>query len=252
MSGSSKRGRPPIDTAWNALINRAASVIPHETEDNEDRVEEWRATSLAPRGCKLRPGRHNHDNADGATWLCQMYVGGKQRVIGSGTLHQCARLYDAAIWRFKKYRNANEAIYNFDEESARRDNSLEADVVSFLTDLEALLLERKLLTTAEERKGIQEIREVDQRHDRTASGRIEVTQRAIIDQVETLKIAVQDLTTLTKTNAMTLALIQSYLVHDKPAKEDRRVIPSIPEIFKGVTPVGVIPQTNTAKQPPPA
>lgn len=238
VSGS-KRGRPPIDTTWNTLINRAAFVIPNEVEDNEERVEEWRATSLAPRGCKLRPG---HRDADAAVWLCQMYVGGKQRVIGSGTLHQCARLYDAAIWRFKKYRNAHEAVYNFDEESARRDNTIEADVVSFLTDLESLLLERKLLTTAEERKGIQEIRETDQRHERTVSGRLEVTQRAIIDQVETLKIAVQDLTTLTKTNAMSLSVIQSFLVHNEQ-KPDLTVIPGIPSIFKGVTPIIF---TNTA------
>jgi hypothetical protein len=81
----------------------------------------------------------------------------------------------------------------FSEEQARTDNTIESDVVSYLEDLEKLLLARKLLVTQQEKKEVQELRDIDRRHDRTAMGRIESTQHAIIEQIETLKVGFQNI-----------------------------------------------------------
>jgi hypothetical protein len=240
---SRRRGRPVIDVEWNAVISRSIFCVPHEEDDNEELIEDWRLTGKLPHGCKIRPGMQ--DKALEKVWLCQMYLGKKQRIIGTGSLHQCARLYDAALLRFEKYRSHPGELWNFDKAQARTDNTIEAEMVSYLSDLEALLKERDLLTTNEERKQVAELKECDRRHDRTVAGRLESTQHAIIDQLESMKIAIADIRTAQISSAMALSALQSLLTTDKqppgPQQEAKTLVPSIPAIFSrvtAVTPVG--------------
>jgi hypothetical protein len=249
---SKQRGRPIIDTAWNAVIAHSAVVTPHEEEANIDLVDEWKLSGVLPHGCKIRPGQQS--KASGPVWLCQMYLGGKQRIIGSGSLHQCSLLYDAALAKFEKYRSHSTLeLYNTNKEQALSDIKIESGLSDYLDTLEALLLERKLITTSEERKNVQELREVDRRHDRTAAGRLERGLQILADQVESLKISISTIDSIIRSSALSIAAVQSLLEpNSKPHSEDRKVVPSIadPTIFNFKpthipTPIGVKPKQPT-------
>jgi hypothetical protein len=243
------KGRPVVDQEWNLILKRCSDVLPHEEMDNEHLVEEWQTQGTSPHGCYIRPGQQS--KALDKVWLCKMYLAGQQRIIGTGTLHQCARLYDAALFRFAKYR-AHERVYNFSEEQARTDNTIESDVVSYLEDLEKLLLARKLLVTQQEKKEVQELRDIDRRHDRTAMGRIESTQHAIIEQIETLKTGLQTISDTIRQTNLTVAAINSRLASHVPVTVEMGGKPEIrgvkgpvglPEFFRTPTnpqtPIGV-------------
>jgi hypothetical protein len=241
------KGRPVVDQEWNLILKRCSDVLPHEEMDNEHLVEEWQTQGTSPHGCYIRPGQQS--KALDKVWLCKMYLAGQQRIIGTGTLHQCARLYDAALFRFAKYR-AHERVYNFSEEQARTDNTIESDVVSYLEDLEKLLLARKLLVTQQEKKEVQELRDIDRRHDRTAVGRIESTQHAIIEQLETLKVGFQTISDTIRQSNLTLAAINSRLsttveMGGKPEIRGVKGPVGLPEFFRTPTnpqtPIGVKP-----------
>lgn len=238
----SNRGRPAVDREWNSILSRAANILPHEDLDNAQLIEDWRQTGELPHGCKLRPG--HQDRADEKVWLCAMYVGGKQRVIGSGSLHQCARLYDAALFRFEKFRlHPAGDSYNFTKEQAKVDNTLEAGVISYLTDLENLLIARGELVSALDRKSISDLKNIEGKHGRTALGRLEQTQFVMIEQIESLKMGLQSISEAIRQSNLTLAAINSRLALTPiPAiREDKKVVPSIPLIPAcfTVAPIGV-------------
>lgn len=239
---SNRRGRPVVDVEWNAILSRAVEALPHEDEDNHSLVEQWRLTGELPHGCKLRPGQAM--KAEERVWLCSMYLGQKQRVIGTGSLHQCARLYDAALFRFKKFRlHPDNDRYNFSEKQAQVDNTLEADVVSYLTALENLLIARGQLVSSQDRRDVRDIHITEERHSRTATGRIENTQRIMIQQIEGLKVAVQTITDLLRQTALTLSVLNSRLTFTPSAVDDKKVVPMIPQLAcfnpTSMAPVGV-------------
>lgn len=225
------KGRPVIDSEWNAVISPSPVILPHEEEDNQSLVEEWKLSGALPHGCKIRPGQQS--KALGSVWLCQMYLGGKQRVIGTGTLHQCSRLYDAALVTFEKYRShPTTDLYNISREQAISDIEIESNLSDYLCDLEKVLLERKLITTALQRKNIQELREVDRRHARTSSGRTERGLHLLADQIDSIKISISTLDSIIRSSALTLAAIQSLLQNKTTT----------------VTPIGAFQQTQQQPQ----
>lgn len=228
----SKRGRPIVDTEWNAILSRSAEIVPHEDDDNEARVEQWRLTGELPHGCKLRPGQA--EKSLEKVWLCSMYLGKKQRIIGTGTLHQCARLYDAAIFRFAQYRlHPGNDLYNFSLQQAKADNYFESEISGYFDGMEALLLARGELTSSADRKNVRQLNVAEERHGRTAMGRLENTQRIMIDQIEALKVGLQTVTDLVKQSALTLSVLNSKISSvpgEKITKILEPVVPAIPQM----------------------
>lgn len=173
-----------------------------------------------------------------------MYLGQKQRVIGTGSLHQCARLYDAALFRFKKFRlHPDNDRYNYSEQQAQVDNTLEADVIGYLTAVENLLIARGQLVSSQDRRDVRDIHITEERHSRTATGRIENTQRILIQQIEGLKVAVQTITDLLRQTALTVAALNSRLASSAiivaSTSDDKKVVPMIPQLacFNPLTPM---------------
>jgi len=160
-----------IDLEWRALASRAVGVVPDDDEENRSLVDDYFEANVAPRGCSITNGS---DIA--RTWVAKTYIGGMQRVLGYGTCYQCARLYDAAIWRFAKYRTAKQTFgdpYNFDAKQAESDNA-DPLIGLLLSDMEKLLLSRGELRTPEQRSSEAKQRRADYRHDRyTSTGRME-------------------------------------------------------------------------------
>jgi hypothetical protein len=55
-------------------------------------------------------------------WRCQFFIRGRQRIIGRGTLYQCARIFDAASLRFAPFRiYQTTPVFNFSREQAESD-----------------------------------------------------------------------------------------------------------------------------------
>lgn len=182
---------PIIDLEWRALTRRAGDTIPDEPITNQIMLDEFNESGTSPRGCNITNGR-NEDRA----WVAKMYIGGKQRVLGYGTCYQCARLYDAVYWRFRKYRTERPnigQIYNFSESQAADDN-MQADINSVICDMEKLLLSRGLLQTQSEREESAKKRLSEYRHDRyTSVGRVEKLIQQLIDMIEQQSLAIERL-----------------------------------------------------------
>lgn len=179
-STNTTRGRPPSDLGWADIAAKAQRTLPADGEfnENEHMVDEWRTENRSWHGCSLHP--KNFARAFDSVWVCKFYLAGEQRVIGRGTLYQCARLYDAAQVHYAKYRTGKPTRFNFDEQQAKSDQC-HADFVHFFGAISDLLEERGIvLTTAEQRAEHSRLRTLDRQHEtRTASGRIEVRLTAL-------------------------------------------------------------------------
>lgn len=119
-----RTGRPSKDLAWTELIRHSDLVITDKVEENDQMLAEltdgatWSGCQLKPKGKEDRPH-----------WYCKFYLGGKQRVIGKGTLYQCAKLYDCALIFFDKYRARRDQWgnrqFNFSEEVGKTAPAIE-------------------------------------------------------------------------------------------------------------------------------
>lgn len=175
---------PLIDREWNTIAARAKKYIPDDAEINNELLEVYQLDGESPIGCSITNGTDALRQ-----WRAKMYVGGKQRVLGYGTCYQCARLYDAAKWRFRQYsieRDFPGKVYNFGEEQASEDN-MQADIEAIVCDMERLLIKRRLLKTAEQREAAQKSRKAAYQAERyTAKGRTESLLERLFVMVEAM------------------------------------------------------------------
>lgn len=175
---------PAIDREWNAIVARAKTLMPDDSDINRELLEIYQTEGESPRGCSITNGTDCL-----RPWRVKMYIGGKQRVLGYGTCYQCARLYDAAHWRFSKYRterNTPGQTYNFGEAQAGDDN-MHADIQCIVCDMEDLLLKRGLLRTPEQRESDQKSRKAAYHAERyTTKGRIEKMMEQIFGMLESM------------------------------------------------------------------
>lgn len=183
---------PIIDLEWRKLTARAKTAIPDDEDLTRELLELYQSDGVSPRGCAITNGTSINQQ-----WVCKMYLGGKQRILGYGTVYQCARLYDAAFWRFRQYRTERSEsagqVYNFSEASAGDDN-MQADIVALLCDMEDLLKSRGLLKTSEQRETEQRQRKSEYQHARyTAKGRVEQLTEYLIELVEAQALAIADI-----------------------------------------------------------
>lgn len=212
-STNTTRGRPPSDLGWSEIAAKAQRTLPADGEfnENENMVEEWRNENRSWHGCSLHP--KNFARAFDSVWVCKFYLAGEQRVIGRGTLYQCARLYDAAQVHYAKYRTGKPTRFNFDEQQAKSDQC-HADFVHFFGAISDLFEERGIiLTTADQRAEHSRLKTLDRQHDtRTATGRIE-TRLTAIEQAGKLR---DDTLARIETRLNTLAA-QLATLHSLPA-----------------------------------
>lgn len=183
---------PIIDREWRALAAKAKTLIPNDEEENRAMLEDYLESGDSPKGCNITNGASGNQQ-----WTCKMYLGGKQRVLGYGTCYQCARLYDAAYWRFKQYRIDRDMCgtmeYNFGEAQAG-DSNLDANIISLLSEMEELLKSRGLLKTSLEREALQKQRKAEYQSNRyTAKGRIEGMISELFEAVGRLETKVDEL-----------------------------------------------------------
>lgn len=175
---------PIIDVEWRAIAAKAKDLIPNDDDINRDLLEGYQQDGEAPKGCSITNGTDPARN-----WVAKMYIGGKQRVLGYGTCYQCARLYDAVYWRFRKYRTHREElgqIYNFGEDQAGDDN-INADTEVVPCEMEALLLKRGVLKTSEQREQAQRDRKAEYQAARyTSKGRMEGLIERLFVMVEAM------------------------------------------------------------------
>lgn len=201
------RGRPPTDLGWAEICAKAQRTLPADGQfnENENMVEEWRSADRSWYGCSIHP--NNYARALDSAWVCKIYLAGEQRVIGRGTLYQCARLYDAAQVHYAKYRTGKPTRFNFDEQQAKSDQC-HADFVHFFGAISDLFSERGIiLTTAEQRVEHSRLRTLDRQHDtRTATGRIETRLTALEKSQENLHATLARIETRLNTIAVQLAL----------------------------------------------
>lgn len=174
---------PIVDVEWRAIAAKAKDLIPNDDDINRDLLEVYQQDGEAPKGCSITNGTD-----DFRKWVAKMYIGGKQRVLGYGTCYQCARLYDAVYWRFRKYRTHREEelgqIYNFGEDQAGDDN-INADTEVVPCEMEALLLKRGVLKTPEQREKAQRDRKAEYQAARyTAKGRTEGLLEQLLERFE--------------------------------------------------------------------
>jgi len=207
----STRGRPPSDLGWAEITAKAERTLPADGQfnENENMVEEWRGPAARSwYGCSIHP--NNFARAHESAWVCKIYLAGEQRVIGRGTLYQCARLYDAAQVHYAKYRTGKPTRFNFDEAQAKSDQC-HADFVHFFGAISDLFEERGIvLTTAEQRSEHSRLRTLDRQHDtRTATGRIETRLTALEKSQESLHAPLARIETRLNTLAAQLALLHS-------------------------------------------
>lgn len=185
---------PIIDREWRALASKAKTLIPNDEEENRAMLEDYLESGESPKGCSITNGASGSQQ-----WACKMYLGGKQRVLGYGTCYQCARLYDAAYWRFKQYRINRDMCgtmeYNFGEGSAG-DSNLDANIISLLSEMEDLLKSRGLLKTAEQREAEQRERKAEYQSNRyTAKGRIEALVEKLFEAIGAQSLLIAKLET---------------------------------------------------------
>jgi hypothetical protein len=178
------RGRPVTDTAWHSIVDKAERTLPKDGSfnENENMVQEWQL-GHSWHGCAIHP--RYRDRATESVWVCKFYLAGQQRVLGRGTLYQCARLYDAALVHYAKYRTGKPTNFNFDERQAGNDQ-MDADFVLYFGAIEDYFNEHHvILTTSEQRVEHSRLATLDRQHDtRTASGRIEVRLTAIESDIK--------------------------------------------------------------------
>lgn len=182
---------PIIDVEWRAIAAKAKDLIPDDEDINRDLLETFQQDQQAPKGCSITNGSDPLRN-----WVAKMYIGGKQRVLGYGTCYQCARLYDAVYWRFRKYRTNREEpglIYNFGEDQAGDDN-INADTEVIPCEMEALLLKRGTLKTPEQREQSQRERKAEYQAARyTSKGRTEGLLEQLLERFEGVSIEFEKL-----------------------------------------------------------
>lgn len=176
------KDEPIIDVEWRAIAAKAKDLIPDDEDINRDLLETYQQDRQAPRGCAITNGSDPLRN-----WVAKMYIGGKQRTLGYGSCYQCARLYDAVYWRFRKYRTHREEpgeIYNFGEDQAGDDN-INADTEIVPCEMEALLLNRGTLKTPEQREQAQRERKAEYQAARyTSKGRTEGLLEQLLERFE--------------------------------------------------------------------
>lgn len=173
------------DPEWHAISLRLAKVFPVDGEfnENENMVREWREGRIW-HGCSLDP-RVSDERALGDAWLCKLYLGGRQRVLMRGSLYACARMFDAAILRFAKFRTAEPSVFNFTKHNAVMDQG-DADFVTVTADVETLFRARgEELLDKTQRDENRRFRVMERQHStRTVSGRIETRLTVIEHHVE--------------------------------------------------------------------
>lgn len=214
------RGRPPTDLGWAEITAKAERSLPSDGQfnENENMVEEWRSANRSWYGCSIHP--NNFARAFESAWVCKIYLAGEQRVIGRGTLYQCARLYDAAQVHYAKYRTGKPTRFNFDEQQAKSDQC-HADFVNFFGAISDLFSERGIvLTTAEQRSEHSRLKTLDRQHDtRTAAGRIEARLTSLEGSVKLLMESNGRIETRLNTIATQLALLVSLPSVESPSAE---------------------------------
>lgn len=211
------RGRPIADADWAEIAAKAKRTLPADGEFNENSnmVDEWHDGVRSWHGVAIHP--KNHNRAFEAVWLTKFYLAGQQRVIGKGTLYQCARLYDAALIHFAKYRTRRPSYFNFDEQQAKHDQG-HADFVLYFGAIHDLLEARGLsLSTSEQRSEHSKLHRLDREHaTRTASGRIEVRLTAIETLLQAAALRQEKLEQRLSTLTMQITLVLSRLNQTMP------------------------------------
>lgn len=210
---TTRRGRPVKDIAWSGLVNESLSFIEND-EDEDIRLINDLQDRIVPRGC-FRTWKSEK------VWRCHFYIGKSQRVLGRGTLYQCAKLYDYALVLFDKYR-VRKAItyYNFSKEDAEGDILGEPAIRRYFESLESYLLESKLLKTPAELAAEREIKGDETRekqrlreHKRTVAGTIETWmeefQPHIFDIAEQNEALAKQLTEIKKQLDEVVKLMQT-------------------------------------------
>lgn len=207
-------GRPVSDPEWSALLDKSQWNLPSDGsfEENANMVQEWWDCLRHWHGCVIHP--RNRGRATESVWTCRFYLAGEQRVIGRGTLYQCARLYDAAQVHYAKYRTGKPAHFNFDDGAQAKSDQCNADFVNFFGAIADLFEARGIiLTTAEQRSEHSRLKTLDRQHDtRTATGRIEA-RLTTIEQAGKLR---DDTLARIETRLNTLSA-QLALLHSLPA-----------------------------------
>lgn len=170
---------PILDLEWRAITAKSEELMPNDDDVNNELLEIYQQEGVSPRGCAV----------SGNKWIAKIYIGGKQRILGYGSCYQCARLYDAAFWRFRQYRTKRELvgqIYNFGEAQAGDDN-LNPDIQNIVCGFEDLLIKRGLLRTPEQREADQRARKAEYQSARyTTKGRLEHMLENLLERVEDL------------------------------------------------------------------
>lgn len=223
-----------IDHDWNTIAAKARQLIPDDPEEDKLLNERYHDLQESPRGCSI--------TASGELWRCKMYLGGKQRVLGYGTASQMARLYDAALWRFRQYRTDKPfaIVYNYSEQRAGDDN-LDANIQIVVCDFERLLLERKLIYPPDEREALRVLAKQDSRHKYTKSGRMEelllvvssgmdelAKQNAqLIERVSALEGHIDELAKRLTVNPEWITPPPHFTPHDYVAPAPMHIIPGV-------------------------
>lgn len=180
------RGRIPNDPEWAAIVAKAERTLPADGDlnENENMVDDWRSGHRY-HGCVIHP--KDHKRATGSVWQCRFYLAGAQRVLGRGTLYQCARLYDAALVKYADFRSNRTVAFNFSESEAKHDQG-HADFVLYFGAIEDYFKPRgELLDTATNKQEHARLRVLDRQHrTRTFSGQVQTQLDALTAQVSAL------------------------------------------------------------------
>lgn len=170
---STRRGRPVKDTAWSLLVNQSLPFL--ENDEDENTILLNKLSEKIPRGC-FKTWKSEK------VWRCHFYIGGSQRVLGRGTLYQCAKLYDYALVLFDKHR-VRKAItyYNFSKADAESEILNEPAIRRYFESLEGYLLSAKLLKTEEEAQAEKEIQDDTTKEKQ----RVNARKRTIAGTIET-------------------------------------------------------------------
>jgi hypothetical protein len=215
-----RAGRPSLDPKWAAIIATAPELLPDDPDETEALNEIAHRDQILPRGCVLRPSARGKGRELDSVWLCYQSINGTRRLIGKGTLFQCARLWDASLIYFDAYRKRGkvDGLFNFSQDTAKADLLLEPDLVAYLDALKALLLERGLMPQRTDRAEQAKLNCATRRHSETVTAKVaELIGRfdALLVEVSrlvkhahshdlslcALREAIEELTQQVKTNA---------------------------------------------------
>lgn len=159
------RGRNIKDEDWNKLVKPPLDFIEDDFDAGVAMLNDG-----TPRGCFLTQGGKEKSSLH---WRCHFYLAGQQRILGRGSVWQCAKLYDYALFFFEKYRIRKAAgQFNFSKLDAESDMNFEPAIGQYLTGLESYLIGKDVLKLPVARVP-DEKKKAEQRHRRTAAGALE-------------------------------------------------------------------------------